>query len=220
MLRTLATLVGAAAVYGFAVGSVHSGTYALRNLAKFPLLILATGGLCAVSYYLFSQFFTRRLAWSDVQRLAFRTFRDTALLLASLGPVFLFLAHTIDQPDETSLNEYPLFLALNVAAIALCGCLALVHQALALVRRYGLGIRRSVLITVTWLALSLFVGGQCAWYLRPFCGISTIPADDVPFCMGTSPHVSGARSFYEAVYHILKPPPLRRGYWRMYRGKS
>ena len=81
MLRLLAETIIAAAVYGFAIGSVHSGLYAVRNLAKFPLMVLLTGGVCSIAYYLFSQFVSRKLRFRDVQLLALRTFHDVSLLL-------------------------------------------------------------------------------------------------------------------------------------------
>ena len=37
---------------------------------------------------------------------------------------------------------------------------------------------------------------------------------DPPFIEGTNPDYRGATSFYEAVYHIIDPPPLPEGYFR------
>ena len=133
MLRLLAETIIAAAAYGFAIGSVHSGLYAVRNLAKFPLMILLTGGVCSIAYYLFSQFVSRKLCFRDVQLLALRTFHDVALLLASLSTVSFFLARTLVQPDEWSLNEYPFFVGMNVMFIAVCGTVALARRTLSLV---------------------------------------------------------------------------------------
>lgn len=212
MARLAVQIALASAVYGFSVGSLHSVRLATWNLAKFPLLIFGTSLICAIGYYVFSQFITRRLRFREVVELALRTFRDVAVLLASLSPVCFFLAKTVVQPDEHSLNEYPFFLGLNVLFIALCGTVALLRQTLGLLRTHHLTLRRSVLIVLAWLALSLFAGGQCAWYLRPFYGPSTIK--DIPFMEGTNPDYRGAGSFYEAVYHLFDPPPLPDGYHR------
>ena len=138
------------------------------------------------------------------------TYRDVAVLLASLSPVAFFLARAVVQPDARSLGEYPFFLGLNVGFIALCGVVALVRQTLRLLRRHRLRLARAMTVTVVWLALSLFAGAQCAWFFRPFFGPSTIAHP--PVIEGWGEDYRGARSFYEAVYHLLDPPPLPADY--------
>jgi len=213
-VRKLLGLLVASALYGFSIGAGHSLNFAARNLVKFPVMILTTGTVCAFAYYAFARFISRRLLFKDVQMLSLRVFHGIALLLASLSPVTLFIAMTMEQPDLESLREYPFFLGLNVVFIALCGCVVLVRQGWILLREYGLGLEKAVLILIVWLSLSLFVGGQCAWYLRPFCGISTIKAEQLPFLLGTTPDFRGDTNFYEAVYHILFPPPLDEDYFK------
>jgi hypothetical protein len=82
---------------------------------------------------------------------------------------------------------------------------------LGLLRRFNLSVRRSTIIIGAWLALSLLVGSQWAWYLRPFCGVATI---DAPFFLGTEPDFQGATDFFQAVYYLFDPPPLADGYLR------
>ena len=41
------------------------------------------------------------------------------------------------------------------------------------------------------------VGGQCAWFLRPWYGWSF---ETYPFMLGSSPGYMGAASFFEEVY--------------------
>lgn len=205
MLRTLAVLVPCAAVYGFSIGASHSWRYATRNLIKFPLLILATATVCALAYWIFARFVTGRLRFQDVQGLVLRMFRDTAMLLAGLSSVSLYLALTMEQPAGRSLGEYPFFQGLNVLLIAACGSLALVHQTRSLLGEHGLGRGPGLAILFGWLALSLFVGGQCAWYLRPLFGVSSLPPVDA-FLLGTTPDFRGATSFYEAVWNLVDPP--------------
>jgi hypothetical protein len=212
MAKKLLTLILASAIYGFAIGSVHSPLFAARNLVKFPLLILATTALCSICYYLLVRFAGVSLCFGEVQRLALELFHDTTVLLSALSPACYFLAVTTERPDLGGLGEYPLFLGINVAFIAICGSVALVRQAWVLLGRFALTLRRSLVILVGWLALSLLVGGQGAWYLRPFFGVATISGESTPFCLGTLPDFRGATSFYEAVYHLASPPPLRRGY--------
>jgi hypothetical protein len=210
MRRSLLTLLLGAAAYGFAIGSAHSFRQGEWNLLKFPLLLVATCLLCAPAYYLLAQFIARGLSFGAVLRLVFRAFADASLLLASLAPACFFLAQTITPPDSQGLNEYPMFLGLNVAFIALCGTAAVVRQAGRLLKSHTLSPARSAMIVVVWLGVSLFVGGQCAWYMRPFFGVRT--SRPLPFMEGSNPNSRGARSFYEAVYHIVNPPPLPKDY--------
>jgi hypothetical protein len=206
MNRALGTMIGASATYGFSIGAVHSWLYATRNLLKFPLLLLCTGAVCALAYFVLARFFGTPLSFRRVQGLVLEIFRDLAVLLASLAPVTLFLALSLQEPVGEDLGEYPFFQGLNVIAIALCGCLAVARQATALRTDYRLQGRLIVPLLTGWMALSLFAGGQCAWYLRPFFGIASRIDNNPPFCMGTAPDFRGARSFYEAVYNLVDPP--------------
>ena len=49
MIRLVLTTWAAAAVYGFALGAAHSDLYALRNVAKMPLLLLVTAPMLVSS---------------------------------------------------------------------------------------------------------------------------------------------------------------------------
>jgi len=206
MVWVLTRLILASAVYGFSIGSVHSWTYACRNLIKFPLLILVTAAVCALAYNVLARFLTPELSFRDVQRLVMALFQDAAVMLASLSPISFFLARTIVQPVPDDLGEYPFFQGVNVFFIAACGSIAVIRQARALIGAHHL-LRRTGLALVTgWLALSLFTGAQCAWYMRPFFGISYMGRGSPPFFSGTRPDFRGARSFYEAVYNLVSPP--------------
>jgi len=202
----------AAASYGFAIGAVHSWLFAARNLIKFPLLILVTALVCAPAYLLAARFVAARLTLEEVARLVLGLYRDVSLLLAVLAPVCLFLARTLRPPDEGGLGEYPHFLGFNVLLIAACGSLALVRQTRMLLRGRPLTRRQGLAIMAAWLLLSLLVGGQWAWYLRPFFGVASVSGEATPFCLGTLTDYRGAASFFEAVYQLVDPPPLPAGY--------
>jgi hypothetical protein len=137
-------------------------------------------------------------------------------MLAALAPVNIFLSQTMVLPSQTSLNEYPLFLGLNVAFVAACGTVAAVRRMGLMQKVQGISLRRTSVLAAAWLAIGLFVGGQCSWYLRPFYGIRSVEEGPikVPFILGTKPDSRGATSFYEAVYHLFQPPPLPEDYWR------
>jgi hypothetical protein len=206
MTRSLVTLVASAALYGFSIGASHSWLYATRNLLKFPLLILVTAAVCAVSYFVLARFLGASLGFASVQRLVLAVFRDTVVLLASLSPVVFWLACTMQRPVGRELHDYPLFQGLNVVAIAVSGCLAVRVQARRLLGERGLGAASRGPLLGSWMVVSLAVGGQTAWYLRPFFGATPLGAVAPPFCDGAKPDFRGARSFYEACWYLVVPP--------------
>jgi len=219
MRRDLATLLLASSLYGFSIGCVHSTRFGLHNLIKFPLLFLITGAACAVTYFLFACLVGGvRFRFVDIQRLAMRLYRDAAVLLAALAPANWFLARTLVAPDATSLHEYPYFLALNVCFIAAAGALALLRQVRALARYHPWPLSRRVITVGGWLALSLVVGGQAAWTLRPFFGVRSIPGAETRFFLGSSPDYRGATNFFEAVADVVTRPALPSDYTQHGRG--
>lgn len=203
MIRQLLTLTGASAIYGFSIGAVHSLVFALRNLIKFPLLLLVTAIVCSLAYTLAARALCPSLGFRVVLRAVLAIFADTSVLLAAVAPVMLFLALTLERADERGLHDYPLYLAINVFAIAGCGSLALFRRTRALAAQHELSGPRASLITAAWMLLSLLVGSQWSWYLRPFCGVATVSA---PFMLGAEPDFRGATNFYQAVYQIFAAP--------------
>ena len=117
-----------------------------------------------------------------------------------------WLACTMQRPLGRDLGDYPLFQGLNVVAIAISGCLAVRVQARRLLAERGLRAANRWLLLGSWMAVSLAVGGQTAWYLRPFFGATPLGDVTPPFCDGTAPDFRGARSFYEAVWNLVVPP--------------
>jgi len=205
-VKRAAKLLVASATYGFSVGAVHSLRFAALNLLKFPLLIGVSVSVSAGAYYLVARVLAPGLGFAAVRRLVIAGYADLAELLASFAPVTLFLAATLRSPTSlVELGEYPSFLAGNVALIAGGGALSVGRQAYALLGRHALSRARAVSLVGGWLAVSLLVGGQAAWYLRPFFGNRVVP-DDGSFCLGSRPDFRGARSFFEAVRHLAVPP--------------
>ncbi len=207
MMRSFATLWLAAAVYGFSIGASNSWLYAVRNLVKFPLLIVATAAVCAVSYLVAARALAVPLPFVAVQRAVLAVFRDMAVMLAGLSPAVFFLAMTSRRAGPGDLGDYPLFQGLNVAAIALCGCLAVLLQVRRL-RADETSRRGAGRLMAAWMLVSLLVGGQMCWYLRPFFGILG-PGEAPPWFSGDRPDFRGARSFYEAVWNLVSPPEGR-----------
>ena len=207
MKRSLALLVACAALYGFAIGASTSWTYAARNLVKFPLLIVGTAAVCALCYDVLARFLGAHFGFVAVQRAVLAVFRDTTVLLASLSPAVFWFARTMTRPSGRDLGDYPLFQGFNVAAIAVSGCLAVRLPARRLLAEHALGAGKRRMLLGSWMLVSLLVGGQLAWYLRPFFGIAA--ADAPPperWFDGDTPDFRGARSFYEAVWNLVAPP--------------
>lgn len=207
MTRSLLTLIAAAATYGFSIGISNSWVYALRNVIKFPLLILSTAMICALLYHVLARFLDAKLAFVQVQRLVLGIFRDMSCLLAALSPVTCFLALIMEPPGNQGLGGYPQFLMLNVVAIAICGCLSVYLRSRA---RMGIQVsmpRRRNLLIASWMLASLLVGGQVCWYIRPFFG-STTGTSQSPWFSGSNADTRGATNFYAAVAatigHLLR----------------
>lgn len=208
MIRSLARLILGAALYGASAGMLYGPRQMARNLVKLPLLLVGTAIVCALAYHLAARWLTDRLAFREVQALVGRLYRDAAVLLASLATVNVLLALVLVPPEgRAALHDYPLFLGLNIAFVALCGGVALVAQARALLAKVARW--RAAVILGAWLSLSLAVGGQWAFYLRPIFGIAAIERPDAPFCEGDRPDFRGATNFFEVVAHLLSPPDQR-----------
>src|SRR5438034_346676 len=71
---------------------------------------------------------------------------------------------------------------------------------------------------VAYFLFARLVGGQAAWTLRPFFGVRSIPGAETRFVLGSAPDYTGATNFYEAVWHLVRPPPLAADYIRRGRG--
>lgn len=208
MIRsTLIALVGAA-VYGFALGSAHSELYAARNLVKFPALLVTTSAVCATAWWIVARALNSGLSFRAVQHAVWRLFRDSALLLASLSPAVLFCARVLRATDDGNLGGYDGFLAANLGAVAVCGVLAFARQGTQLFRSSSLTRARAFALATCWLALTLGVGGQAAFFMRPFFGFPLTRGNTPPFFLGAEPDARGATNFYEAVLQTLERPPL------------
>jgi len=207
-MRGLLTTLACSAAYGFALGSAHSELYATRNLLKFPLLIAITACVCALAYWIVARLCAAPLSFLEVQLATGRLFQDMSLLLASLSPAVLFLAWTSRARDDGKLGGYDSFLAFNMAIVAVAGSLALLRQAHGLFTLHGLAPGRARFLVGAWLALSLGVGGQAAFVMRPFFGFPATRGNTPPFFVGAQPDLRGATNFYESVWQTIRRPPL------------
>jgi hypothetical protein len=206
MMRSLLSLTASAAAYGFSIGISNSWVYAMRNLAKFPVLILSTAAICALLYHVLARFLDAHFNFLQVQRLVLGIFRDISRLLAALSPAVCFLGVTMERPNGRDLGGYPQFLLLNVFAIAICGCLSVYLRSRDRISNSIKMPKHRNLLIVCWMAASLAVGGQVCWMIRPFFGTSGAGAWETPWFSGTHPDKRGASNFYIAVYYLIVPP--------------
>ncbi|MBI5363580.1 MAG: hypothetical protein HZA53_10415 [Planctomycetes bacterium] len=208
MRRALLGILLGSAAYGFALGSAHSELYALRNVVKLPLLVVVTTTVCSLSYWIAARAFRAPLGFREVQVSAWRLFQDLGLLLGSLSPAVFFVARVARATDDGKLGDYDAFLALNMACVAASGTLALVRQASELLAGRELSRTRASFLVGTWLALSLFVGGQAAFSMRPFFGFPATRGNVPPWFLGHQADLRGATNFYESVWQTIRQPPL------------
>lgn len=208
MWRALLGIVLGSAAYGFALGSAHSDLYALRNLVKLPLLVVVTTTVSSMSYWITARALRAPLTFVEVQMYAWRLFQDLGVLLGSLSPAVFFVARVARATDDGKLGDYDAFLALNMLCVAVAGTIALVKQARTLLQDRDLSKPRAVSLVGVWLALSLFVGGQVAFSMRPFFGFPATRGNVPPWFLGREADLRGATNFYESVWQTIQQPPL------------
>lgn len=202
-LRAACVLVLGSACHGFAIGASKNLTYAGRSAIKLPMLLVGTGLVCAIACFVLARFLGAPLPFVAVLRSSLTLYRTLAVLLASLSPVSYFLGVTMTPPHGEDLGGYPAFVGTNVLFLAGAGCIALVRQARDLLDGHALSRSRTVAIVGGWLVMSLLVGGQLAFWLRPFFGIASLTGHP-PFVLGEEPTVTGARNFYEVLWQFLR----------------
>ena len=201
-LQSFAVSAACAAAYGFAIGAGKNFTYAWRSAVKFPLLLLGTAACCSLAWFVTARFLGVTLRFMEVQQRSWALFRTVAALLASLAPVAWFLGRSMAAPDVRDLGGYPDFVGTNMVFVAASGCVALLLQVGSLAQSRELTRGRATAVAAAWLALSLLVGGQLAFWLRPFFGIASLTGAP-PFLLGDEPTVTGARNFYEVVWQFV-----------------
>ncbi len=209
-LRSLLIAAACAAAYGFSIGAAKNLTYAWRSAVKLPVLLAGTAALCVPAWFVLARFSGARLRLPDVARAGTNLFEALAGLLASLAPVTLFVAYTTDAPDDRGLGGYPAFVATNAAFVAVAEAVALLHQVRNLLRDHVVGSRRAIAVSTAWITVALVVGGQLAFWLRPFFGIASRTGDP-PFALGDEPTSTGARNFYEAMWQFATARDLQDG---------
>ena len=164
--RLLATLVLGAALYGAAFGSWRGGQQIAWSAAKMPVLMLSVTAASAVGNTLLAQALGWPCPLRETLRAMLTVFATASVMLASLGPVLVFLALSLPGPRPDRLGTYRFLLCLHTAAMALAGLTGLARLRLAMLR--AAGARRGRRVFAAWLLLTGAAGSELSWWFSPF----------------------------------------------------
>lgn len=195
--RHLATIVLAAAAYGFTVGIWRAPMQGVFTAIKFPLLIVLTTLINGLMNGLYAGRMGLPLNIVQSTKLILLSYLSACSLLGALSPILLFLTLQAPQMDSAdALLTHRILLLLHVGTIACAGVLA--HMRLyELLKLWCVEKRLAGRILSAWMLGNLLVGAQLSWNLRPFVGAPTLA---VAFLRQDA--FDG--TFYEAVYRSAK----------------
>ena len=162
----LAVLVLAAALYGAVFGAWRGGQQMAWSAAKMPALMLSVTAASAVGNTLLAQTFGWPCPLRETLRAMLTVFATASVLLASLGPVLVFLALSLPDPEPDRLGTYRLLLCLHTGAMALAGLTGLSRLRSTIIRLAGP--RRAGRVFVAWLLLTGAAGSELSWLFSPF----------------------------------------------------
>ncbi len=159
------------AIYGAVMGAGHSFLQTITSMVKLPILFLATLAICAPSLHYLNILFGSRQTILQTIALVLTGISTMAVLLFSFAPITLFFLLTS--------SRYEFYKLLNVFFCALSGFLGVgfLREGIRTVTNAGTDVGRNTrrIISLCWVLLFAFVGGQMAWTLRPFMGDPSLP---------------------------------------------
>jgi len=184
-------------LYGGVVGLWRAPSQAAFTAIKMPLVIFLTCAANAVLNGLLAQVLGSGLGFRQSSMVILMSFTISALLLAALSPIELFI---LENAPPLSSGErgtgHSVTLLTDVVFIAYAGVVAnrrLLQLLIHLCPTMAIATR----IFWSWVAGNLFLGAQISWILRPFIGTPGLPVQflrDDPM----------RGNFYEAVFHALR----------------
>lgn len=182
VITTLAT-----SLYGFTFGLWRSPLQGLYSAIKLPLLFFAVVAASTLANTVLAQLSGARLSLRQCATIILSGMTVTAIVLAGLAPVMLFLILQAPAPDpavvglartapaaQASLSVYRSVLLAHVAAVGLAGLIGNVRL-YRLIRMLVPDRARSLRLLAIWLAITGFVGCQLSWLLSPFVCEPTSP---------------------------------------------
>jgi hypothetical protein len=159
------------AIFGLVLGAGHSIQQAAVSMIKLPAMFLLTLAVCAPSLHYLNILFGSRQTILQTLALVLTGIATTAVLLFSFAPISLFFLMTS--------SRYEFYKVLNFFFCTLAGLLGVgfLREGLSIVTDAGAdsGRNRRRLISLCWVILFAFVGGQMTWTLRPFMGDPSLP---------------------------------------------
>ncbi len=192
-----ATIILGYGLYGGVVGFWRAPSQAAFTAVKMPLVIFLTCAANAVLNGLLAQLLGSGLGFRQSSVVILMSFTISALVLAALSPVELFILE--NAPPLSSGHRgtgHSVTLLTDVLFIAFAGVVAnrrLLHLLIHLCPNTATATR----IFWSWLAGNLFLGAQISWILRPFIGTPGLP---VQFFRDDPMH----GNFYEAVFRAAR----------------
>ena len=168
-LRLVGILIAAAALYGASFGLWRGGPQPLWSAVKMPALLLAVTAAAAPANFLLARALGLAVEAAQVVRALLLAYAVTALLLASLAPVFAFAAWTL--PGPASADAQPtcrLLLLLHTAAVGLAGTAGHLRQWRWLATAARGDVRLATRVFVAWFAVSALAGSELSWVCSPF----------------------------------------------------
>ncbi len=157
------------AFYGLVTG-MATGSWArmLTNPFKLPVLLVLTTVLCLPTLYIFLSYLGSRRSFPQITALAFTGIAIVGIILAAFAPITWFLTFTAP-------GAYALHVVVNVAVLALAGCMGVRFLFHGVRRVLGNqpGAGKQMTFMTAWMAMYGLVGAQMGWMLRPFFSPTT-----------------------------------------------
>ena len=193
-----AVIAAGCALYGGAVGLWRAPAQAVYTAVKMPLLVFLTCGANALLNGMLAQTLGSGLGFRQTSLAILMSFTVSAMVLASLSPVALFICLSTPPPSERLEHgaAHSIMILCNVLFIAYTGALAN-RRLLRLLERRCADTAVAQRVFWSWLAGNLFLGAQISWILRPFIGSPLIAVQflrDHPF----------RGNFYETLYNAIQ----------------
>jgi len=105
------------------------------------------------------------------------SFAMAAATMGAFAPLIGFLIWNAPPLGSTSVDGvYPVFLLVNVAAVAFAGIAANLRLLQKVKALTGAG-QTAWRVVLAWLAVNLLLGAQLCWVFRPFVGSPQLPVE-------------------------------------------
>jgi len=165
------------ALYGAVLGAWRGELQTVFTAVKFPLLVFLTCGANAALNGCLGQLLGSGLGFRQTTLAILMSFAVTAIVLAAVAPVMLFLLwNTPPLAEGNAIGGHSITLLAHVGMIAFAGVVG-VRRLFRLVVHTSGSVSAARRVLLGWLAGNLLLGTQLAWVLRPFVGSPGLPVE-------------------------------------------